>query len=149
MRLIARINGVHGLIDCLLNYTGILAPFPVTMLVDTGASCSCLLQDHVYYFEIPYRRLADGNEPIRTASGRVTPKILPNVDLILPVRTGPDHSQTGLFKIHFDEFRIIPPQRRFRPVSRQRVVSIVGMDVLRLFKNWQWKWDALELVMDE
>ena len=92
MRLIAKIRGVHAQIDCLLNYRGILAPFPVTMVLDTGASCSCLLPDHVHYFRIPYQELTDADRPINTASGIVTPKILPNVDLILPIKTGPNYS---------------------------------------------------------
>ncbi len=149
MRLIAEIIGVHAKIDCLLDYRGLLAPFPVTMLLDTGASCSCLLPDHVHYFRIPYQNLADADRPINTASGRITPKILPNVDLILPVRTGPYHSQTILWKISFDEFQIVPPQRRHVPQPRHRVVSIIGMDILKYFKKWQWDWNASELILDE
>jgi len=149
MRLIARINGMHALIDCLLYYPGILAPFPITMLVDTGASCSCLLQDHVHYFQIPYNRLADADNHVSTASGRVIPKILPNVDLILPVKNEPNFTQTTLCTIHFDRFQILPPSRRYVPILRNRVVSIIGMDVLREFKRWHWDWNSSELILDE
>ena len=149
MRLIAKIRGVHAQIDCLLNYRGILAPFPVTMILDTGASCSCLLPDHVHYFRIPYQELTDADRPINTASGIVTPKILPNVDLILPLKTGLNYSQAILWKIFFDEFQILPPPRKHIPQPRHRVVSIIGMDVLKDFKKWLWDWNSSELVLDE
>lgn len=149
MRLIADLNGVHAEIDCLLDHRGILAPFPVTMILDTGASCSCLLPDHVHYFRIPYQELSDSDDHINTASGRVIPKILPNVDLFIPVRTGPNYSQANLWKKSFDEFNILTPPRRYRPRPRHRVVSILGMDILKQFKKWQWDWNSSKLFLDE
>lgn len=149
MRLIGRIDGVHALLDCLLDHQGLLAPFPVTMLIDTGASCSCLLKDHVHYFKIPYQTLPDADSPITTASGRTIPKLLPNVDLILPVRTDPPYTEITLLGFHFDEFQILPPKRRYVPRPRHRVVSILGMDVLRIFKQWTWDWNEQQLILDE
>ena len=148
MRLIADIDGMHAGVGVLLDYSGILAPFALTMIIDTGATNACLLPDHVHYFRIPYRRLSNARDPSTTVSGRIVPKLLPNVDLFIPVKTGPLHTRDELWQVHFDEFHILPPSRRRLPEPRHRVVSLLGMDVLQYFKNWKWNWGLRKLILE-
>lgn len=148
MRLVADIVNGHAQVDALFDYRGILAPFPLTMVLDTGASCSCLLPDHVYYFRIPYTQLEDSPHEASTAGGRVRTKILPDVDLYLPVYGGPLNTRKQVWPIHFNEFEVIPPLRRHMPEPRHRVVSLIGMDVLSSFNVWRWDWDRKKVYLD-
>jgi len=59
MRLVANIVDMHAEVNAVFNYHGILVPFSLTMVLDTGASCSCLLRDHVRQFGIPFNKLND------------------------------------------------------------------------------------------
>ena len=69
MRLVADIVNSHAQLGVLFYYHGILAPFPLTMVLDTGATCSCLLPDHVYYLRIPYLNLRDSPSEIQYGAG--------------------------------------------------------------------------------
>jgi len=148
LRLVADIVNGHAQLGVLFYYHGILAPFPLTMVLDTGATCSCLLPDHVYYFRIPYLNLRDSPGESNMARGRVRSKILPNVDLYIPVLGGPDSDQDQIWPIHFDEFDIIPPLRGHVPEPRHRVVSLLGMDVLSSFDSWKWDRDRRRVYLD-
>ena len=147
MRLTAEINGVHATVNGLFSYPGILAPFGLTFLIDTGATCSCLLRDHVYYFGIPYTTLPDLDEGTETAAGRINPKILGDADIFLPI-SETENDEPTLRRIHFTDFQILPPPRRHSPEPRHRVVSLLGMDVLRNFTKWSWDWDSEELILE-
>lgn len=148
MRLVANIVDMHAEVNAVFNYHGILVPFSLTMVLDTGASCSCLLRDHVRQFGIPFNKLNDAPWSSNTVSGKVTSKLLPRVDLYLPVLTGPDLSHNQMLPFHFDYFEIIPPKRCRPGRPSHRVVSLLGMDVLRYFKNWEWDWDQFKVYLD-
>ncbi len=148
MRLTAELNGVHATVNGLFSYPGILAPFGLTFLIDTGATCSCLLRDHVYYFGISYTNLPDAGGGTETAAGWINPKILGQADIYLPISDTEDELPT-LRRIHFTDFQILPPPRRHSPEPRHRVVSLLGMGVLQNFTDWRWNWDSRKLVLDE
>ena len=147
MRLVAELNGVHATVNGLFSYPGILAPFYLTFLIDTGASCSCLLRDHVHYFGINYPTLPDTGYSTETASGRVNPKNLGKADVYLPISEGPE-DEPILRRIHFDDFQILPPPKRHTPEPRHKVVSLLGMDVLQNFTQWLWDWKQGTLFLD-
>ena len=75
-------------------------------------------------------------------------KVLPDVDLYLPVLGGPLNTRRQVWPIHFDEFEVIPPLRRHMPGPRHRVVSLIGMDVLSSFNVWRWDWDRKKVYLD-
>ncbi|MCW4049812.1 MAG: hypothetical protein NWE89_08760 [Candidatus Bathyarchaeota archaeon] len=148
MRLEADLNVFHATVDALFTHPGILAPFGLTLLLDTGATRSCLLRDHVHYFGIPYQSLPKDREPTQTAAGEVTPRLLPKVDIFLPIKDS-EAEPARLRKFHFEEFQILPPPRGHNPEPRHRVVSVLGMDVLRRFTKWDWDWNSRKLILDE
>ena len=147
MRLVAEINGVHATVNGLFSYPGILVPFSLTFLIDTGASCSCLLRDHVHYFGINYSTLPDMGYSTETATGHVSPKNLGEADVYLPISETPE-DEPVLRRLHFDDFQILPPPKRHSPEPRHRVVSLLGMDVLKSFTKWSWDWDKRQLILD-
>jgi len=148
MRLIAELNGVHATVNGLFSYPGILAPFGLTFLIDTGATCSCLLRDHVHYFGIPHTRLPDANDGTETAAGRINPKILGQAETYLPISDIEDDPPT-LRRLHFTDFQILPPPSRHSPEPRHKVVSLLGMDVLQNFTKWSWDWESRKLVLED
>ena len=147
MRLVAYVDDRrHAYINVLVEFHEHPQLEIATFLVDTGCTTTCLLQDHVLLFGINYSELLDAPGSSTTAGGRITPKLLPNVNIHIPVKTGLFNRENSFVKIAYDELRVMPPDQEHIPRPRNRVFSLLGMDILRQFKKWRWRRDRL--IMD-
>ncbi len=118
---------------------------PVTFLIDTGASATCLLPDDVRRLRIDHSKLASGKKAIVTATGPVDLKTLPEAIVSLPCRTGL-LNRPGKMSIPFENLPIIPPTPSQRALPDELVFSIIGMDILSNFPRW--KFNKNELTME-
>ena len=122
---------------------------PVTFLVDTGCSASCILPDDVIRLGIEHEALPTVTQTIITANGPVGLKLLKGVDLILPVLAGLLDNKRGYLRVPMESLAVLPPNLNHTPLPKELVFSLLGMDVLRLFPRWAYKKDSLILENDE
>jgi len=119
---------------------------PVTFIIDTGCSQTCLLPDDVVRLGIDHAHLPTITKTIITANGPVALKLLANVEVNLPVLGGLFERKKALVKIPLSQLPLLPPGPDYAPLPRQMVFSLLGMDVLRYFPRWTFT--KGELVMD-
>ena len=146
MQLVAVIDQLHqariyGYITIPPNYIS----HPVTFLIDTGASATCLLPDDVRRLGIDHSRLTSGKKAIVTATGPVDLKTLPEAIVSLPCKAGL-FNRLSKVSIPFENLPIIPPKPDQRPLPEDLVFSILGMDILSNFPKW--KFNKSELTME-
>lgn len=147
MLLVAKLDSqrqarIEGFIKC-PNHTVFQ---PITFLIDTGCSQTCLLPDDVVRLGIDYERLPTITKTIVTANGPVSLRLLSNVEVDLPVLGGLLDKKKVLVKIPISQLALLPPGRNYTPLPPHMVFSLLGMDILQFFPRWVFKKD--ELVMD-
>ena len=115
---------------------------PITFLIDTGASYTCLLPSDVIRLEIPYDELEPSPFPSATALGEVRPRLLRDIKVYLTVIDG---GTEQLLILNFETMRVITPVDGYSIPPPSGAYSLLGMDVLRLFTKWSFEDDWLIL----
>ena len=121
-------------------------PQPITFLIDTGCSQTCLLPDDVVRLGIEHNNLPIVTKTIITANGPVNLKLLTKVEVSIPIVGGLFENKRKIIKFPINELAFLPPNLNYKPLPSNMVFSLLGMDVLRFFPRWTWKKD--KLIMD-
>jgi hypothetical protein len=135
----AKVEGYIQLVNSII-------PQPITFLIDTGCSQTCLLPDDVMRLGIEHNNLPIVTKTIITANGPVNLKLLTNVEVSIPVIGGLFENKRKIIKFPISELAFLPPNQFHKPLPTTMIFSLLGMDVLKFFPRWTWKKD--KLVMD-
>ena len=147
MQLVAKLDSQNqARLEAFIRLPWTLVPEPITFLVDTGCSTTCLLPDDVVRLGVKHADLPTVTKSIITANGPVALKLLRNVEIALPVRTGLLDKE-GQVNAPMSEIPILPPGPNFKPLPPALVFSLLGMDLLSHFPKW--RFGKTELVMEE
>jgi hypothetical protein len=109
---------------------------PITFLVDTGASNSCILPDDVAKLGVDSQTLQVVTKTIVTANGPVNLRVIPNAEIVLPVFVGLLDNKKVYLSFPMEHLPVLPPGPSFTPLPKELVFSILGMDVLSHFPRW-------------
>ena len=140
MLLVAKLDSINqARIEGLIRYAPRRDFQPITFLVDTGSSQTCLLPDDVVRLGVDHASLPTVTKTIVTANGPVALKLLRNVEVDLPVVGGILENKKALIKIPLSQLPLLPPGSDYVPLPQQMVFSLLGMDVLRFFPRWTFK----------
>jgi len=147
MQLVAKLDSLRQpRLEAFIKLSEMLIPAPITFLVDTGCSATCLLPDDVIRLGIEHSLLPTVTKTIITANGPVILKQLHNVEISLPVRAGL-LDRDGYVKVPMQQLPFLPPGPNYKQLPTNLVFSLLGMDVLNHFTKW--KWGKTELIMEE
>lgn len=125
-------------------------PRPIHLIVDTGSTMTTLLSDDVTRLGINCSNLRLAPDPSATANGPVTPYLLPNVLLIIEVEHGLFNRNHSFAGFRLNEAQYMPPTNPMH-MTPQRIhdaYSLLGMDMLGLFKKWYWHHYDRELILE-
>jgi hypothetical protein len=110
----------------------------VYFLVDTGSTYTTILGQDAFKLGINFRKLRKATCSPDTAKGRIVPYELPNVDLQFEAIVG---SKAKTEKIPLEFIHCLPPPKNLNllhPLNLMFSYSLLGMDVLQFFRNWQY-----------
>jgi hypothetical protein len=137
LRLIGRVDKLkQARVEGYIRYAPNWENHPITFLVDTGASNSCILPDDVVRLDVDAGMLQTVTKTIVTANGPVNLKVIQNAEIVLPVFVGLLDNKKAYFSFPMDNLPVIPPQQNYTPLPPELVFSILGMDVLSHFPRW-------------
>jgi predicted aspartyl protease len=122
-------------------------PKPIHLIVDTGSSNTTLLGDDVTRLSINCTILQPSTVPSLTATGTTIPFLLPNVQLIIEVTYGWFNWKRSFGVFHLANIHCMLPTNP-QLMTQQRILhacSLLGMDVLGLFKKWRFTENKLIL----
>jgi hypothetical protein len=150
MRLIGRLDKlnqakVDGYIRCPPLYENLL----VTFLVDTGCSNSCLLQDDVLRLGIEHGNLPTVMKTIVTANGPVNLKVIRQAEVVLPVLAGLLDNKRAYVSFPMENLAVLPPSQNYKPLPKELIFSLLGMDILYHFPRWSFGKDRLVMENDQ
>ena len=123
-------------------------PRTAHLIVDTGSTNTTLLSDDVTRLPINCENLQLSPTPCITANGTITPYLLPNADLTFEAKYGWLNRNQSLATFHLNNIHCMPPTQP-QLLTHQRIQhtrSLLGMDILRYFKNW--KFTERELILE-
>ena len=107
-------------------------------IVDTGSTYTTILSQDTYRLGVDYRKLQKASCWSDTAKGLILPYELPNVTLRLEKSLG-SRARVEAFSLKF--VHCLPPPddlNKLHPLSLMHSYSLLGMDVLQFFRNWQY-----------
>jgi hypothetical protein len=140
VQIVARLDSnYHAHLFGLINCSQFNRAKPIHLIIDTGSSNTTLLSDDVTKLAINCSGLQFAQFPCLTANGTITPYTLPEVDLLLLRRCGWLNRKTGLVTFHMANIHCMPPTHP-QFLTQQQLLqsySLLGMDVLQLFKKWR------------
>ena len=151
MRIIANLDqGLHGHIFAYVMFQQFSNPKPIHLIVDTGSTVTTLLSDDVTRLGINCSNLNLAPDPSATANGPVTPYLLPNVVLIIEVEHGLFNRNHSFMGFRLNTAQCMPPTNpmQITPQKIHDAYSLLGMDMLRLFKKWKWHHGQRILTLD-
>ncbi len=137
MRLIGRVDKLkQARVEGYIRWAPKWDNHPITFLVDTGASNSCILPDDVAKLGVESDALQVVTKTIVTANGPVNLRVIPNAEIVLPVYVGLLDNKKAYLSFPMEHLPVLPPQQNFTPLPKELVFSILGMDVLSNFPKW-------------
>jgi predicted aspartyl protease len=137
----------HGHLIGLINCSQFTQPKPIHFIVDTGSSNTTLLSDDVTRLAINCNGLQLSSIECITANGIIRPYLLPSVELTFATFQGWFNRKFSLTTFSLRSINCMPPTHP-QFLTQQRIMrscSLLGMDVLRLFKKWQFTENKLIL----
>jgi len=138
----------HGHIIAYIMCSQFTGPKPLHLIVDTGSSITTLLGDDVTRLSINCGVLQRSSTPSLTASGIITPFLLPNVQLIMDVSHGWLNRKRDFASFNLANINCMPPTHP-QLMTQQRIrgaCSLLGMDVLGHFSKW--KFTRTQLILE-
>jgi len=137
MRLVGQIDKLkQARVEGYIRYPPNWENHPITFLVDTGASNSCILPDDAAKLDVNSTTLQTVTKTIVTANGPVNLKVIQNAEIVLPVYVGLLDNRKAYLSFPMDNLAVLPPGPNFKPLPRELVFSILGMDILSNFPKW-------------
>lgn len=150
MRLIGRVDKLkQARVEGYIRYAPNWENHPITFLVDTGASNSCILPDDAAKLGLDAGTLQTVTKTIVTANGPVNLKVIQNAEIVLPVFVGLLDNKKAYLSFPMDNLPVIPPQQNYAPLPPELVFSILGMDVLSHFPRWSFGKEQLYMENEE
>ncbi len=119
----------------------------VHFLIDTGCTNTTLLEDDIIRLNINWINLQE-DDPVEIAQGTATPRLLENIELLLPVKQGFLNLFNGWVSIQYNHehpLHIMPPRGTGPYIPRNPSHSLLGMDVLINFPFWRFSKENLLL----
>lgn len=151
MRLIANLDQhrhghIMGYIHC--SQFGQPQPRSIHLLVDTGSSKTTLLSDDVTRLSINCSALSLSRSSSSTATGPVVPYVLPNVQILMELQYGWFNRKRGFGMFPLDTVNCMRPTnpQTMTPVRIRQAFSLLGMDILSLFRKW--RFTDTELILE-
>lgn len=111
---------------------------PIHFLVDTGSTYTTILGQDTFKLGIKVKRLPRSKCSSDTAKGHLLPYELPDVKLRFDTNADPEESP---IIIPLEFIQCLPPPKelnRLHPLNLMFSYSLLGMDVLKFFKRWQY-----------
>jgi len=140
---VARLNPLHqARVNAFIRTPSNHTLTPITFLIDTGASYTCLLPSDVIRLGIPYAELKSSPSLLTTAIGEVRPRLLDRVNIYLTVIEG---GTEQFLALNFKNMRVIPPIEGRTTPAGGTAYSLMGMDVLKHFPRWSFEGEWLFL----
>ncbi len=137
MRLVGQIDKLkQARVEGYIRYPPKWENHPITFLVDTGASNSCILPDDVAKLGVDSDTLQTVTKTIVTANGPVNLKVIQNAEIVLPVYVGLLDNKKAYLSFPMDNLAVLPPGPSFKALPPELVFSILGMDILGNFPKW-------------
>jgi hypothetical protein len=137
MRLVGNIDKLkQARVEGYIRYPPNWENHPITFLVDTGASNSCILPDDVAKLGVDSDTLQTVTKTIVTANGPVNLRVIQNAEIVLPVYVGLLDNKKAYLSFPMDNLAVLPPGPNFRALPPELVFSILGMDILSNFPKW-------------
>lgn len=150
MRLIGRIDRLkQARVEGYIRYPPNHVNQPVTLLVDTGCSNSCILPDDVLRLGIDHEVLQTVTKTIVTANGPVNLKVIQRAEIVLPVQVGLLDNKRAYVNFPMESLAVLPPGPQYAPLPKELVFSLLGMDVLSHFPRWSFGKERLVMENDE
>lgn len=115
-------------------------PKPIHFLIDTGCTTTTILSDDVTRLNINCSNLSLCSSPTSTANSQVYPYLLPNIGIILKVKHAIFNLREGFRIFRLDYIHCMSPTNP-QLLTQHRIISaysLLGMDVLGIFKKWQY-----------
>ena len=131
----------HAYIFAFLKCCQFNEPRPTVFLVDTGCSVTTVLSDDTVRLSINCDDLQKCSSPVSTAKDEIYPYELPNVDLVFRIRHGWLNQKNGLARIRLGKINVMPPEPSRSEEKRHTEIAhtLLGMDVLLLFRKWKFE----------
>ena len=150
MRLIGRLDKLkQARVDGYIRYPTNYVKQPITFLIDTGCSNSCILPDDVVRLSIDHSDLQSVTKIIVTANGPVNLKVINQVEVVLPVQVGLFDNKRAYITFPMESLAILPPGPSHVPLPKELIFSLLGMDVLSHFPRWSFGKERLVMENDE
>jgi hypothetical protein len=150
LRLIGRVDKLkQARVEGYIRYAPNWDNHPITFLVDTGASNSCILPDDVLKLNLDSSTLQTVTKTIVTANGPVNLKVIKNAEIVLPVFIGLLDNKKAYISFPMDNLPVLPPSPNYAPLPKVLVFSILGMDVLSHFPRWSFGKERLVMENEE
>lgn len=150
MRLIGRLDKQkQARVEGYIRYPPSFFNQPITFLVDTGCSNSCILPDDVIRLNIDHSDLQTITKTIITANGPVNLKVIQHTEIVLPVKAGLLDNKRAFVSFPMENLAVLPPGPNYKPLPQELVFSLLGMDVLSHFPRWSYGRERLVMENDE
>lgn len=150
MRLIGRVDRLkQARVEGYIRYPTKWDNHPITFLVDTGCSNSCILPDDVAKLNIDPAALQTVTKTIVTANGPVNLKVIQNAEVVLPVFVGLLDNKKAYISFPMENLAVLPPGPNYAPLPKELVFSLLGMDVLSHFPRWSFGKERLVMENEE
>jgi len=150
MRLIGKIDKLkQARVEGYVRYPPNYQNLQIILLVDTGSSNSCLLPDDVVRLSIDHSSLQSVTKTIVTAKGPVELKVIHQAEIILPVLAGLFDNKRAYVSFPMESLAVLPPGPDFKPLPKELVFSLLGMDILIHFPRWNFGKDRLVMENEE
>ena len=111
-----------------------LPSIDIEFLIDTGATCTTILEEDARRLNPDFRKLKKAKYPSQILGGKMYPYVLPESLLIFETTKKGKNGQRKLHVEPLDEVEIIRPKRD----SDEPDFSILGIDIVRRF-DISWK----------
>ena len=150
MRLIGRVDKLkQARVEGYIKYPPNYDSHPITFLVDTGCSNSCILPDDILKLDVDHSTLPTVTKTIVTANGPVNLKVIPNAEVVLPVYVGLLDNKKAYLSFPMEHLAVLPPGPNYQPLPKELVFSLLGMDVLCNFPRWSFGKERLVMENEE
>jgi len=150
MRLVARLDKIgQARVEGYVRLPSSPLSHPITFLVDTGCSNSCILPDDAARLFQDHSALIDVTKTIVTANGPVSLKAVHGAEVVLPVRVGLLDNKLAYITFPMENLAVLPPSPGYKPLPRELVFILLGVDILKSFPKWTFGKESLVMENDQ
>jgi len=120
------------------------APRRVRFYIDSGSTITTLLSIDVVRLNLRWSHLKQ--TICETAIGQAEPFVLPSVFILLKTI---ENQIEQLKSYPLNAINLLPPEDpcSVYPAQYEFAFSLLGMDVLKAFKTWEWDYQSKQLIL--